>query len=561
MKFPEGSTVRGATRIGKYAVLSLLGRGGMGAVYRCWDEVIGREVAIKTLTTDIPELRQRFITEARAGVLNHPYIVMVFDAGELDEGPFIVMELVAGESLEKILRSGRDLSLLEKLTIVYQMCVGLGFAHAKGVIHRDVKPANIIVQPDGNIKIMDFGIARLTTIRGNTQTGAVIGTMGYIAPERLRGLPADARVDIWSAGVTLYRLLTGQLPFESEDPAVMGYRIISEPFAPIGKLVEGCPPQLNDVLDHALAKDPDYRYSTAEEMAIDIEVIIEKLKQEQLAGGLSSAKQLIESGGLTRARLMLLDLLRQDPGNTAIRSLFREVQYKLSQEQKTREASHGQDDAEEDLRQEASHAQRSAVPGITGPIPTQPDPGGQPLHQHSSYPASGTPASPHAPSITQIFSTLEDVAPERDAMLLEPPFEAYEGKQPFIFVSYCHSDSAIVYPEIDQLHRFGFRIWFDEGIASGKAWAKEVASALDRCDFFLVFISPRSVESPHVLNEIDFAIKRRKPFMLVHVVKTDLPIDLELSTARFQAILKWSMTSDRYQRQLAKSLPSNLRDN
>src|ERR1039458_7182782 len=135
------------TQIGKYQI--------MGVVYRGMDKSVGREVAIKTLTEATEELRQRFLLEARSGILNHPNIVTVYDFGEQDGLPYIVMEFVPGDSLENLLRAGRQFSLIEKLEIVRQVCIGLGYAHQKGVIHRDIKPANIIVQPDGNIKIVD----------------------------------------------------------------------------------------------------------------------------------------------------------------------------------------------------------------------------------------------------------------------------------------------------------------------------------------------------------------------------------------------------------------------
>jgi hypothetical protein len=141
----------------------------------------------------------------------------------------------------------------------------------------------------------------------------------------------------------------------------------------------------------------------------------------------------------------------------------------------------------------------------------------------------------------------------------QPPFEAYLGNEAFVFVSYSHKDSGIVYPEIDRLHRSGFRIWYDEGIDPGNEWPKEVANALARCVFFLVYISPRAVESANVRNEINFAINRKKPFLAIHVEETVLPEGLELRMGDIQAVLKWRMPDDRYQRQMAKSLPDNLK--
>src|ERR1700710_2751140 len=141
------------THIGKYEIISELGRGGMGVVYRAEDKNIGREVAIKTLTEATPELRQRFLVEARSGVLNHQNIVTVYDFGEQDGNPYIVMEYLHGDSLEKVLHAQKSLSIVEMLEIVRQVCEGLGYAHQKGVVHRDIKPANVMVLPGGQVKI------------------------------------------------------------------------------------------------------------------------------------------------------------------------------------------------------------------------------------------------------------------------------------------------------------------------------------------------------------------------------------------------------------------------
>jgi serine/threonine protein kinase len=172
------------TQIGKYPILGVLGVGGMGVVYRGMDKSVGREVAIKTLTAATDELRQRFLLEARSGILNHPNIVTVYDSGEQDGLPYIVMEFVRGDSLENLLKAGRQFSLIEKLDIIHQTCLGLGYAHKMGVVHRDIKPANIMLQPDGNIKIVDFGVARLENLSGHTQTGMVIRRAAAVSRRR-----------------------------------------------------------------------------------------------------------------------------------------------------------------------------------------------------------------------------------------------------------------------------------------------------------------------------------------------------------------------------------------
>ncbi len=326
-----GATV---TQIGKYPILGILGVGGMGVVYRGMDNSVGREVAIKTLTEATEELRQRFLMEARSGVLNHPNIVTVYDFGEQDGLPYIVMEYLPGDSLENMLRKGHRFSLIEKLEMIRQLCLGLGYAHLKGVIHRDIKPANMMVLPDGVIKIVDFGVARLQDRSGQTQTGMVIGTFHYISPERLLGKPADGRSDIWSAACILYLLLTGRLPFPGDDPATL-HRVIREPHDPLSATLSNYPPALDHLIDRGLAKSPDDRYETAEEMAADIEAINDNLKREHVTEVLGTVRPLIEQEQWTSVRPVLLDLQKLNPQNTEVKRLLREVQEKLSRQQKS----------------------------------------------------------------------------------------------------------------------------------------------------------------------------------------------------------------------------------
>lgn len=334
------------TQIGKYQVLGILGVGGMGVVYRGMDNSVGREVAIKTLTEATEELRQRFQLEARSGVLNHPNIVTVYDFGEQDGNPYIVMEYVQGDSLENLLRAGRQFTMIEKLEMVRQACLGLGYAHSKGVVHRDIKPANLMIQPDGNVKIVDFGVARLQSQSGHTQTGMVIGTFHYISPERLLGKTADGRADIWSLGCILYLLLMGRLPFPGDDPATL-HRVIREPHDPLSTILSGYPPALDHVIDRALAKDPEERYETAEEMAADLEGINDDLKREHIGEVLASVKPMIEKEQWTSVRPVLLDLQRLNPQNTEVKRMLREVQEKFSRQQKVVQLRQLLSDAEE----------------------------------------------------------------------------------------------------------------------------------------------------------------------------------------------------------------------
>ena len=322
------------TQIGKYEVLGELGRGGMGVVYRAEDKFIGREVAIKQLLDATPELRQRFLVEARSGVLNHQNIVTVFEFGEQDSNPYIVMEFVPGDTLERILKSERQFSVVEKLEILRQVCEGIGYAHQKGVVHRDIKPANVMVQPSGQVKIVDFGIARLESSSGHTATGAVIGTFHYISPERLKGETSDGRADIWACGVMLYLMLTGKLPFAGEDISAL-HKVVNEAFEPLSNSLSDYPQALDYVLDRALAKNPDDRYASAEEMAADLEGINEGLKRARVGEVLTQVRGLMEESQLTTVRPMLLDLQRLDPQNTEVRRLLREVQEKLARQAKS----------------------------------------------------------------------------------------------------------------------------------------------------------------------------------------------------------------------------------
>jgi serine/threonine protein kinase len=332
----EGST-KGMQKIGRYRVTGELGRGGMGIVYRGEDRLIGRRVAIKTLTEVTPELRERFHIEARSGILSHQNIVTVYEVGEHEGSPFIAMEFIEGDSLEKVLRLRRRLPLLEALSIVEQVCAGLGYAHGHGVVHRDVKPANILVRPDGRVTIVDFGIARLADQSQKlTKTDTLLGTFHYIAPERLKGEDSDGRADIWSVGVMLYEMLTGELPFKGSDVSSL-YRVIHEPYVPLATYVQDLPDGLTRVLDKALAKQVDARYATAEEIAFDLQSLSEGLKHERIGALLETARQLAEESQHGIARTVLLQAQRIDPSNTETKTLLGDVQDHLRHMQRSEE--------------------------------------------------------------------------------------------------------------------------------------------------------------------------------------------------------------------------------
>jgi predicted Ser/Thr protein kinase len=350
----EATTVNNVRKkIGKYEITGVLGRGGMGVVYRAEDRRIGRQVAIKTLTegfTGQPEMLERFYREAQAGILQHPNIVIVYDLGDEEGMPFIVMEFVDGEPLDKIISSGRQLHMVDKLSIIEQVCAALGYAHQRGVIHRDIKPANVMVQADGNAKIVDFGIARVQSSKesGLTRTGNVIGTVHYIAPERLKGQPFDGRSDIFAVGVMLYLLLAGQLPFTGEDMTVL-QKLVNEPAPPLSTYLRNYPPALDGILDRALAKDPAQRYATAEEFAADLHALAEQLKKGQITELFDDAERLATEQQFGRAREVLLQLVRIDPQHTGARQLLGVVQQNLARLQRAEQVKQLLAEADEAL--------------------------------------------------------------------------------------------------------------------------------------------------------------------------------------------------------------------
>ncbi|MDP9266916.1 MAG: protein kinase [Acidobacteriota bacterium] len=269
--------------IGKYEVLEVIGHGGMGVVYRARDAAIGRHVALKVMGAALAqqgELRERFLREARAaGNLQHPNIVVIYDLGEDNGAPYIAMEYLAGEPLDKAL-AANTLTTKAKLEIFALICDGLHFAHQSGVIHRDVKPANVILPTKGGAKLVDFGIAR-TGDAGITRTGMMIGTVAYMAPEQLKAKPVDARSDVFSAGAMLYEMLAGKLPFEGESTAETMMRILQE--EPPELKAEGVvsPQSLAKLVGRALEKEPADRYQTAREFG---EAVRDYLLAQELSG-------------------------------------------------------------------------------------------------------------------------------------------------------------------------------------------------------------------------------------------------------------------------------------
>jgi len=259
-------------RIGKYEILRPIGKGAMGMVYLAHDTVLERDVALKVMVSQIaddPELIQRFSREAKAvAKMTHPNVVTVFDLGTHSDGsPYIAMELLKGQDLQKAARTPPPMSLERKVSIIVQVLAGLAHAHQAGIVHRDIKPANIFINQDGTVKIMDFGVARLTTA-SMTGTGNIVGTADYMSPEQVKGAKVDGRSDIFSVGCMLFELLAGRRPFHSDNLMAIFYKITHEELdynlLPQGPEYEA----LRPILEKALAKGLDDRYQTAYEFAV-----------------------------------------------------------------------------------------------------------------------------------------------------------------------------------------------------------------------------------------------------------------------------------------------------
>lgn len=282
-------------KIGKYTILERIGRGGMGYVYKAHDPVLRRDVAIKTMLKDVADdedLRNRFLREAQsAGGLRHPNIVTIYDLGEDEFGcPFIAMEFLSGTDLEHIIKNKTDLPLLKKIDILIQTCQGLGYAHANGIVHRDIKTANIRLLENGDAKIMDFGIAKMTASHF-TRTGMIMGTPHYMAPEQIRGEKVDGRADIFSLGVVLFELLVYRKPFSGDNPTTVLFKIIHEPPEPLVDASFTPPEGMVDVVMKAIAKKPQERYQTCEEFAEDLRYIYAFVQQRQYESGTAPASQ------------------------------------------------------------------------------------------------------------------------------------------------------------------------------------------------------------------------------------------------------------------------------
>lgn len=313
------------SNFGPYQVTAEIGRGGFGRVFKATDTRLGRAVAIKVLTaTGDSDLFRRFGAEARSTArLHHPNIITIYDVGEHEGAPFIVMEHLEGRDLRQVIADPVPVDVTGKIRIMVQVARGLEHAHAQGVIHRDVKPGNIFILPSGDVKVMDFGIARAARAAETrlTRSGDIIGTVLYMAPEQFRSQDADALTDIFAFGATFYELLAGAHPFAAPDVASMMYNVTSLEPEPPSKRVPDCPPALDAIVIRCLAKDRERRYQSFSELLADLEPVLAELQSEKSTQLLGQAKALLEAGESVHAEALAQELLAIEPSNREARML------------------------------------------------------------------------------------------------------------------------------------------------------------------------------------------------------------------------------------------------
>ncbi|MFL5980644.1 MAG: protein kinase domain-containing protein [Gaiellaceae bacterium] len=266
---------------GRYEIEELVGHGGMSSVYKAHDSLLERHVALKVLHDQYSgddDFVERFKREARSvAQLQHPNIVTVIDRGEEDGRQYIVFEYIDGENLkERVVREGR-LDVREALEIALEVARGLAFAHENGLVHRDVKPQNVLLNGDGRAKVTDFGIARTLDVDGMTQTGTVLGTSNYIAPEQASGQPVDAHSDVYSLGAVLYELLTGDVPFPGENFVAVAMKHLHEPAPNLLDVRKDVPLRVAAAVDRALEKDPEQRFPTMDAFAAELDACLAEL--------------------------------------------------------------------------------------------------------------------------------------------------------------------------------------------------------------------------------------------------------------------------------------------
>jgi eukaryotic-like serine/threonine-protein kinase len=319
-------------KLGKYELLGELGRGAFGIVYRARDPMINRMVALKTMTTGIadnPNLLERFYREAQsAGFLQHPNIVTIYEMGDEAGTPFIAMELVDGPNFDELITRRAQLPLAVKVVYAVQACRAFDYAHKRGIVHRDIKPGNVMVNKEGTVKVVDFGIARILEA-SKTQTGTLIGTFAYMAPEVFHGEHATERSDIWSFGVLLYEFLAYKQPFVGQSPASLMQAICLQEAVALRQVAPDCPEDLESVVHRMLRKAEGERFQTMEDLLLELDPICRRLQSETAAAMLDQARQFMAQGKFAEARESLRDAMQVDSTNLEARGLSEKVNAEL----------------------------------------------------------------------------------------------------------------------------------------------------------------------------------------------------------------------------------------
>jgi serine/threonine protein kinase len=315
-------------KLGKFELREQIGRGAMAEVYKAWDPSMRRWVAVKKIKPEFaenPQQLERFIDEAvTAGNLEHPNIVTIFESGQAGDRPFIAMAYLEGGSLDKVIQSKAALPLSQKVGYIVHVCRALEYAHRQGVFHRDIKPSNVMLTADGVVKVVDFGIARLED-SARTETGTLMGTLGYMSPELIAGKSADAKSDIWALGIMFYELLALNRPFNGDNPAALMMNIQSQLLPSILEAAPGTPVDLAAVIEAMLQKDPSRRYQSMDEVLIDLEPIWRRLQEAEVAKLVAVSKQLLTVRDLAGAQNAAVKALQIDTANFEAKAILDKI--------------------------------------------------------------------------------------------------------------------------------------------------------------------------------------------------------------------------------------------
>ena len=320
-------------KIGKFEILSELGQGGMGVVYKARDPLAGRLVALKTITPELvsePEILKRFYLEAQAaGTLQHRNIATIYDLGEVDGRPYVAMEFVQGESLQGIIDLRAPIPLAAKLKLVQQICEGLGYAHKHGVVHRGVRPSNILVTNDGIVKILDFGIAHLESAN-LTKDGRFLGTLNYASPEQINDGRVDSRSDLWSVAAVFYEFIAYKKAFEGSNIAAAIAKVLTANPEPLSLCCPGVPAELDRIISKGLAKNREERYPSLDEMLDDLLPIARGLQQSFIGELIVEARNLRDQRNISGAQQKVRAILILDHTHAEGNRLYGEIQSELA---------------------------------------------------------------------------------------------------------------------------------------------------------------------------------------------------------------------------------------